>query len=325
MSNGAEHKVTLKEIAEKVDVSISVVSRTLRNKSTSLPISQVTKNKILDVATEMGWRRNSNIGVIIPKAVTVNKSYYLQYMDGVFQEANRQGNGIFTAFYDPDDGCDFELPGFMLQKEIAGAIYLHAVPDVAKSYMESERIPYVVAEPGNELVENCIIPDDYSLFEDLLNKMLKQGYKHFYYVSIHTETTYTENVCNCLNHYIDSKRFDGTILLQNKSNKNETLESLHQAVKNGSKDTVFISESRYWTMKLLELFTLYGKRFPDDGGIVGNHWLADIYNPPLSTIVPPIQDMAKAAVDMINRLWANKNQPLKAVKLKGTVVIKEST
>jgi LacI family transcriptional regulator len=50
--------VTMKDIAEKAGVSAATVSRILSNKSTSIPISARTRDKVLAIAKDIGYRPN---------------------------------------------------------------------------------------------------------------------------------------------------------------------------------------------------------------------------------------------------------------------------
>lgn len=77
--------VTLKDIAEKADVSITTVSRVLNSKKSKIPVSNSTKDKIFKIADELNYRPN-----ISARELSTKKSYniglVLDYVDPYFSE-----------------------------------------------------------------------------------------------------------------------------------------------------------------------------------------------------------------------------------------------
>lgn len=319
-------KITLKEIADKAGASISVVSRTLRNKPTSVLISEETKSKILETAIEMGWRRNSNIGVVAPDNVIKSDSYFLPCLAGIFHEANKFGNGIFIGEFSSASTDDkIEIPDFIYKKEISGVALMHSIPQKLKEYLDAEKIPFLVLNPMNPQSENCIILNDYGLFMDLLLHLKEQGYKRYYYISFDANSNYTRETIKAFDDFLATNKFLGKIMLSDEKSFSGILRETSEFVKNSTPDTVFISDARFWTVKLLEFFTLHGKAFSGNAGIVGHQSIAEVYYPQLTSIKQPLFDMGKLAIEMINKLWENKKLSMDAVTMKGALNIREST
>jgi LacI family transcriptional regulator len=322
--NQDKSKITLKDIAEKAGASISVVSRTLRNKPTSVLISEETKSKILETAIEMGWRRNNNIGIIVPGNVSSSDYYFLPCLAGMFHEANKYGNGIFIEEYSSSDTDKIEIPEFISQKEISGVVLMHTVPQNIREYLEREKIPFIVVNPLEPCDKNCIVLDDYGLFMDLLLHLKNCGYKDYYYISYDTGSNYTREAVSAFDNFIAENKFSGKKLLGQEDFVSEIQQEVSSLIKNAFPEMVFISEARFWTVKLLELFMLHGKSCPNNAGLVGHPSIAEVYIPRLTTIKQPFFEMGKSAIQMVNDLWDNKNHPINHLVLKGELIIGNS-
>ena len=89
-------KVTIKDIARELGVSVATVSRALNN---SHEIHPETKQNILDKANEMRYkpniqarnllkRRNNMIGVVVPEFVTF---FFPEIIIGIQEVVNKEG------------------------------------------------------------------------------------------------------------------------------------------------------------------------------------------------------------------------------------------
>jgi LacI family transcriptional regulator len=100
--------VTLKDIAEKCGVSVTTVSRILNRRDTGIPIKEETRQKVLSVATKLGYKpnllarglRGSSsllIGVI---ARDISDPFHIQVLRGIHHAATRRGYRLFLGHVD---------------------------------------------------------------------------------------------------------------------------------------------------------------------------------------------------------------------------------
>jgi LacI family transcriptional regulator len=101
MANG-KHRVSLKDLAKELGVSIATVSRALRS---SPEIGQEMQQRVKDLARRLNYRPNPFaqslrkeaprvIGVVVPNLVT---HYYAAVLDGVEAEAATKGYSVISA------------------------------------------------------------------------------------------------------------------------------------------------------------------------------------------------------------------------------------
>lgn len=97
-----QHRISLKDLAAELGVSIATVSRALRN---SPEIGQDMQQRVKELAKKLNYRPNpfaqslrkeapKVIGVVVPNLVT---HYYAAVLDGIEDEARRAGYSIISA------------------------------------------------------------------------------------------------------------------------------------------------------------------------------------------------------------------------------------
>ncbi len=118
------HPATIKDIAQKLDISVSTVSRALRD---THDVSSITRNKVLSIASELNYKPNFNatalakgktlnIAIILP---FITNFYFSSVVTGIYEVAN--GNGYRTTVYMTNDLPKNELS---VLQEIS-----HSLPD----------------------------------------------------------------------------------------------------------------------------------------------------------------------------------------------------
>lgn len=324
MSDG-NGKATLKSIADELGVTPSVVSRVMRNNSTTITIGQETKRKILELAIEKGIRLNNNIAVFIPDFGSENESYFHSFLSGIMLQANEYKYGVFCGKTGPD-GSDRQsgagIPEFLLKKEVNAAIFLHAIPDTLRNYLDGERIPYVLANPTHSTqTVNSVVFDDYGTMRELLDHLKEQSYRDYYLISYAPQINYVKNRVACFDDFMRENSFFGRTILDQR----EALTDIPALMGQASPDTVFIADARLYTMKLLESLVVNGKQLPRDVGLVGSPFLAEFYHPRLTTVTNPNFEMGAACIDMVDGIWRGKNRPRPNRVIKGRLRINQST
>ena len=97
-----QHRTSLKDLADRLGVSIATVSRALRN---SHEVSEEMKDRVQSLARSLNYRPNpfaqglrteapGIIGVVVPDLVT---HYYAAVLDGIEDYARQQGYSVFSS------------------------------------------------------------------------------------------------------------------------------------------------------------------------------------------------------------------------------------
>lgn len=182
-------KVTLKQIAKELDVSISTVSKSLRN---SLEIGEDTRLKVQafakfyhykpnNIALSLKNRKTKTIGIIIPEIV---HHFFSTVINGVEQIANEHGYNVIICL--SDDSFDKEvlnmemlangsIDGFImsLSKETQFKGDFHHITEVINQGMPVVMFDRVT----NDILCDKVIIDDKSAAYEAVQSLINKGKK----------------------------------------------------------------------------------------------------------------------------------------------------
>ncbi|MDI3547176.1 MAG: LacI family transcriptional regulator [Halanaerobiales bacterium] len=125
--------ITIRDIAEKANVSIATVSRVLNNSS---QVSKETKDKVEKVIKELNFKPNvfarglikksiNTIGVILPD---LNNLFYPAVIKGIEDELEKQNYNIFLCNTDESITKEKKYIKTLLEKHVDGIIFLGTRP-----------------------------------------------------------------------------------------------------------------------------------------------------------------------------------------------------
>lgn len=182
-------KVTLKQIARELDVSISTVSKSLRN---SLEIGEETRLKVQafakfynykpnNIALSLKNRKSKAIGIIIPEIV---HHFFSTVINGIEQVANEHGYSVIICL--SDDSFDKEvlnmemlangsIDGFImsLSKETQFKGDFHHITEVINQGMPVVMFDRVT----NEILCDKVIIDDKAAAYEAVQNLIDKGKK----------------------------------------------------------------------------------------------------------------------------------------------------
>ncbi len=184
-----KRKVTLKQIAKELDVSISTVSKSLRN---SPEISEDTRQKVQafaklynykpnNIALSLKNRKTKTIGIIIPEIV---HHFFATVISGIEQVANEQGYNVIVCL--SNESFDREVinmemlangstDGFImsLSKETQFKADFHHITEIINQGMPVVMFDRVT----NDILCDKVIIDDKAAAYDAVQSLINAGKK----------------------------------------------------------------------------------------------------------------------------------------------------
>ena len=184
-----KRKITLKQIAKELDVSISTVSKSLRNSpeigdETRLKVQAFAKfynYKPNNIALSLKNRKTKTIGIIIPEIV---HHFFSTVINGIEQVANENGYSVIICL--SDDSFDKEvlnmemlangsIDGFImsLSKETQFKGDFHHITEVINQGMPVVMFDRVT----NDILCDKVIIDDQSAAYEAVQSLIDKGRK----------------------------------------------------------------------------------------------------------------------------------------------------
>lgn len=176
--------MTVKEIAEKLGVAPSTVSRALSGKGR---ISEDTRKKVLacmeqeeqHAGTGNSRKRNGNLGVILPSDVYVsNVPYFQECILGICETATVLGHDVLIATATADDiSCIHTL---VEKEKVDGIILTRSMEnDKAISYLTDVNFPVGVTGHSDKKGVIQVDTNNEAASEALVSLLIEKGYQKF--------------------------------------------------------------------------------------------------------------------------------------------------
>jgi LacI family transcriptional regulator, galactose operon repressor len=317
-----KRKITLKQIAKELDVSISTVSKSLRN---SLEIGEETRLKVQafakfhnykpnNIALSLKNRKTKSIGIIIPEIVHY---FFSTVINGIEQVANENGYSVVICL--SDDSFDKEvlnmemlangsIDGFImsLSKETQYKGDFHHITEVINQGMPVVMFDRVT----NDILCDKVIIDDKAAAYEAVQSLIDNGRKK---IALVTTVDYVS---------VGKLRTDGyeKALLDNGLPFNEDLIikiedvdtceiTISQLLHDRAFDAVF-AVNELFAVTIIKTASKMGLKVPEDLAVIAftDGIISKYSTPSITTVSQSGEKMGnKAAKMLIERLEAEHN------------------
>jgi len=319
-----KRKVTLKQIAKELDVSISTVSKSLRN---SMEISEDTRQKVQafaklynykpnNIALSLKNKKTKTICIIIPEII---HHFFATVISGVESVANENGYNVLVCL--SDESFDKEvinmemlangsIDGFImsLSKETQQKKDFHHIVEVINQGMPVVMFDRVT---NDILCDKVIIDDNLAAFnatQYLIDKEFKKIalITTIDYVSVGKLRTegYTKALKN------NDIKVDENLILKIEDTENfET--SIEELLQNNPDLEAIFAVNELFAVTAIKTANKMGKKVPEDLSVIGfTDGIISKYSSPSITTVSQngIKMGGKAAKMLIERLEAEEEE-----------------
>ncbi|MFM9988455.1 LacI family DNA-binding transcriptional regulator [Flavobacterium sp.] len=334
-------KVTLKQIAKELDVSISTVSKSLRD---SAEISEDTRQKVQAfaklynykpnlIALSLKNRKTKTIGIIIPEIV---HHFFATVISGIEHLANEKGYNVIVCL--SDESFDKEvinmemlangsIDGFImsLSKETQQKKDFHHILEAT-----SQGMPVVMFDRvTNDIFCDKVIIDDKTAAQDAVNFLIYKGMRK---IGLITTVDYvsvgklrTEGYLHALQQ--NNIILDEKLILKIEDIDNCTSE-IERFIKENEIDSVF-AVNELFAVTAIKAINQIGKKVPEDISVIGfTDGIISKYSTPSITTVSQngISMGQKAAKLLIDRLENDEEDEFYTTEIIEThLVEREST
>ncbi|RAV28557.1 LacI family DNA-binding transcriptional regulator [Sinomicrobium soli] len=336
-------QVTLKDIASILGVSVTTVSKALKDYP---DISNDTKHAVKLLADKLNYKPNihavtlrSNqsrtIGAILPK---VDHQFFAETITGIISEANIHGYQVIVLFSDESVATEERQVDLLLEKRVDGILMSLANETNRFGHLHKvvkNQVPLVLFDKITRQV-NCskVIIDDEKAAYKAVNHMIKTGCRN---IGILSGPEFPSNYNSRLRGYIraleehgmaydDSRVFScGHLSIEEGRENAETLLKNHPDT-----DGIFCITDHI-ALGTISYLNDAGIPVPGQVSVMGfSNWMITPYiKPHLSTVDQPSTQMGKESASLlINEIERkHKKQPVEfyEIKLQTHLVLRETT
>ncbi len=336
-------KLTIKDIANHLNVSISTVSKALND---SYEISETTKEKIRKYAKENNYQPNvtalslkskktKTIGIIIPNMLNY---FFAQVFKGIEKIASQKGYKIISCISNESHEKEVETIRMLSNGSIDGFILSLADETIIKNDFKhfeetiENGIPIVMFDRVAQNIDcDKVITNDFEGTVNTVKHLYRLGHKNIAFVSTMShlkvgERRYLGYLKGLEDLHVP---FNKNLVLNIEEEDYKKYESiLTPFIENNTIDSVITTDESS-AVAAMKVALKSGYKIPEDFSVVSfsNGILARHSNPKMTTVSQHGEIMGATAAEMlINKL--EKKQPSTKTQtkiIKTDLVIREST
>ena len=333
-------EVTIYDIARKLKVSTATVSRALHD---SADVSKKTKKKVLQTATELGYRTNYfarnlrnkktlTIGVIVHEL----RSYFItSVLAGIEKVATQEGYDIIMAHSSESYSKEIANVKNLYNKRVDGVMASLSFDtndvDHFKLFTE-KKIPLIffdrVQDDGTNTV---VVIDNYESGYSATHHLIDQGCKNIAHVTSSLKrNVYAERCRGYKDALRDNKiKVDESKIIMTDLSEASGIQAAMQVMQmKPMPDGVFITND-FLAAVFMQTLKEHQYKIPGDIAVVGfnNDIISKLIEPTLTTINYPGFDIGEiAATNLINHLKGIDNiQKPKKIVVSSNLIVRNSS
>lgn len=192
-----DHRVTMKQVAQRAGVSVTTVSHVV-NRKAGARIGEGARRRVLDAVADLGYRPNALaktlvkgtspfIGLVADSIAST--PFAGQIVHGAQEEAWRNGHVLLVTNTEGNTEAEEQAIAMMLQYNVRGILY-------SRWYHRAVRAPALLEETRTVLV-NCfdewgrmpaVVPDEVAGGRAAVELLLARGHRRIAFVNTTTES-----------------------------------------------------------------------------------------------------------------------------------------
>lgn len=334
-----KRKVSLKDIAQKVGVSITLVSYVLNNKQLNR-ISTHIAQKIKETAAELNYKPNQ-----VAKGLKTNKTQTIGLLVAdisnpfsstmariIENEAEKYNYTVIFGSSDENPDRSKKLMDVLINHQVDGLIIAPAEHSEKQlQYLVTDEIPFVLIDRFYADLACCHISlDNFEAGKKLANHLIENGCRR---IGLITYRTTLNNIKERKLGYFDALKEHGLEADKNLVKEvsspivgNEIAAAIKELLTMPSPVDSILFTANLLSLHGLKYINTLPVKVPDDLaiGTFDESEAADLFYAPLTHIKQPLKEMGRLAVQTLMDLIEEK-KGLVQLELKGELVIRKSS
>lgn len=331
--------ISAKAIAEEMGLSQSTVSLALRG----LPgISNSTRQKILDKAAQMGYKKMISAGVEAPRflslvlykkhgSVLTDTPFFSDLIQGIDQEAKKQGYQVFITYFYENQDIDEQIES--LKKSLCSGVIL-----VATEMHDRDLVPFhaltvplvILDRYFSEFDYDCVVINNIYGAKRAVQHLIENGHSRIGYLHSSVEIRNFR------------ERYEGFVkgmrLLENTAEPKLSIVRVFPVTDEGTANmdawlagnpvlpSAFFADNDIIASSCMISLKKAGYRIPEDVSIIGfdNMPFCMVTDPALTTMAVDKEQLGAYAVDFLMRRISGSTGAVIKIELKPSLVSRDS-
>lgn len=318
-------KINIKYLAKMLNMAPSTVSRALND---SYEISQKTKDKVLALAKDLNYQPNpyarslrahksKTIGVIIPERIN---NFFAQVIDGIEEITQQFGYHLLVYNSHEDVEQERKIISYLLGGRVDAIVMSVSSQTSSTEHLEqvqSYGIPIIFFDRiAQNIPTTKFITNDYQSGYDATELLIKEGCRKIYFLLLSKEITIGKER---LRGYFDAIKnselpYNDSWIIQCTQLEKQNLDLFKSLLYPLDRPDGILSSVEKLALTAYHAIKQTKLRIPEDIKLItfSNMKIADLLNPPLSTISQPAQEIGRECAKLLmGNLTKNKPVQIK--------------
>lgn len=334
---------TLKNIAKTLGISITTVSKALKNYS---DVSEKTRKSVVALAKELNYTPNSfavnfrtkeskTIGLIIPEVV---HHFFSNVINGIIVEAEK--NGYLVIILQSNESFELEKKqvALLINKKVDGIIISlsnESNNDLHIREILQKKIPFVQFDKISKLIPSSkVIINDQKAAMEAVQHLIDNGCRKIAHIRG------PENPQNAIDRFLGYKKtlekngilYDSKLVYTcNNVTFEEGLEFAKKILQDHPDVDAIFAVTDLVAVGVLAYFNEKGIKVPNQIAVIGfsNWFMSQVITPKLSTVDQPSYEMGVEAFNLLlEEIFCRKEMKgfsPRTIELKTSVIVRESS
>jgi DNA-binding LacI/PurR family transcriptional regulator len=329
-------QITIKDIARHLNISVSTVSRALRDHP---DISLKTKLAVKEFAEQKGYQPNflaqnlkkkqsSTIGVIVPE---IRHNFFASALNGIEDIAYEAGYTMLVTKSNENYNREIFNIRSLISNRVAGLIV--SISQETQNYDHFKQpVPIIFFDrvpPNSNSI--CVVVDDRNGAYEAVEHLIKQGYQK---IAHFAGPKHLQIASNRLNGYREALEKYGMtyreeLIVFGGMHEEDGMEAFTKLYTDRNiPDAIFAVNDPVAIGAVIRIKE-YKLKIPNDIAIVGfsNNPISALIDPPLTTVIQPAYEMGKKAAELLlsNIEKCNAEISSQTIIMDTELIIREST
>jgi len=336
-----QKRTTIYDIAARLNMAASSVSRALNNSS---KINPTTKALVLQTAAEMNYQHNSmaanlrkgsnpTIGVVVPR---INQNFFSNIIAGIEEVTYSRGYNLVICQSNELHAREVDCVNALINQHVSCIMisiaaetgnyeHLQQVLDHQIQLIQFDRVV-------DELDTLKVINDNHMAAYQAVSHLIEQGYKR---IALLEGPQHLDIFRQRKNGYLEALAAHGYPIMEELMSENAWTKELSAGATAKllglpePPDAIFASTSDFSALGVLEVASARGIRVPDDLGICGysNEPFTEITSPSITTVDQYSVNMGKTIAELFfNKLETGGSRISPGiVSIRPELIIRKST
>jgi LacI family transcriptional regulator len=333
--------VTIRDLAGKLNLSITTVSRALDGYS---DVAEETRQRVIEAAHEMGYvpsyaarqlrrKRSDAIGYILPtSSPRFTDPFYVNFLTGLCDEVSSQQLDLSITSCPPNSDTEQNIYRRWVQSRRVDGIVLNRVRlnDWRIQFLAENKIPFVTLEKSN-------VPGDYPFIEiddqagvkDLVTHLVERGHHRIAFIGASPELVIHANRFQGYRMGLEaaSIKYDPELFLEGDLCEDGGYKAAVELLNRQPRPTAILGINDLTALGVVRAAKERGIYLGTELAIAGYDGIkeTEYTNPPLTTLYQPTYEIARRLAQMLIRLIVDDDLEERQVTLKPELIIRAST